>query len=153
MLPVWHTIVAAFHWLHAHLASVGISAVVTGIGGGIMWALGFRKARLGNQKLALEIDHLRIDTQRIDLEVQRLREEKIQREAAKSTADLSERIIELAKMRIKRSPNTGGAPFSEEQLCTELAASKEAIKQAVCTLEAQGHASYKNQFEIWIIKP
>src|SRR5713101_4382432 len=64
MSSIWHVIEAVVRWLYAHLASVGISAVVTAIGGAVMWFLGFRKAKLNNQKLALEIDHIKIDTKR-----------------------------------------------------------------------------------------
>jgi hypothetical protein len=153
MALVLHVFSAAFHWLLPHLATVGISTAVTATGGGIMWALGFRKAKLSNQKLSLEIEHLRIDTQRIDLEVQRLAEEKTQRDAAKNVAVLSDRIIELAKECTKKNPTFGSsAPFSEEQLCSELKESQESIAKAIQTLKAQGRASYRGQTQTWIIK-
>jgi len=153
MSSVWSLIGAAVHWLYAHLAALGISTVVTATGGLAMWFLGLRKAALSNQKLALEIDHLRVDTKRIDLEVQRLTDERVQREAAMKVADLAERIVELAKQGTKENPHWGSsAPFSEESICADLSESPEAIARAFQTLKAQGRASYRGQIQTWIVK-
>jgi len=153
MSSIWHFIEAAGHWLYAHLAALGISTVVTAIGGAAMWFLGFRKARLSNQKLALEIDHIRIDTRRIDLEVQRLTDEKAHREATAKVINLTERIVGLAKERTRQNPTWGSsAPFREVQLCSELNESPEAIAGAFQALKAQGRASYRGQAQTWIVK-
>jgi len=146
MPSVWHAIVAVSHWLYAHLASIGITVVVTAIGGCIMWPLILRKTRL-------EIEHLKLDTQRLEFEVQRLADEKMQREAARNVASLSERIIELAKQYTKKNPGWGSsAPFDEEQFCSELSESQEAIVTALKVLQSNGHAEYKGQLKRWIIK-
>ncbi len=146
MALVWHLFAEIFHWLHANLASVGISVVVAATGGVIMWPLILRKTRL-------EIEHLKVDTKRIELEVQRLTEEKIQRETGKKVADLTERIVELAKKYTKENPNWGSsAPFSEEQLCSDLSESQEAIAKALQTLRTQNRANYHGQKQTWVIK-
>jgi hypothetical protein len=146
MAPVWHVFVAAFHWLLPHLATVGISVVVVAIGGVIMWALIFRKTQL-------EIAHLKVDTKRIELEVQRLTEEKIERENGKKRADLTERIVELAKTYTVANTTWGSsAPFSEQQLCSELSESPEAIAKALQTLKTQDRATYRGDRKIWIVR-
>ena len=146
MALVLHFFSAAFHWLHTHLAAVGISVVVTAMGGLIMWPLVFRKTRL-------EIEHLRVDTKRIELEVQRLTEEKAERDATKNVANLTERIVELAKTYTKANPTWGSsAPFSEQQLCSELSESSEAIAKALQTLKSQSRANYRGDRQTWTIK-
>jgi len=110
-----------------------------------MWPLILRKTRL-------EIEHLRLDTKRLELEVQKLADEKTQRETAINVADLTERIVGLAKEYTKTHINTAAAPFSEEQLCIELNEPPGVIEKALGTLKAHGRATYQSQFRTWIIK-
>jgi gas vesicle protein len=142
-----------FGWLHAHPEWLGITAVITSVGGVVMWLLTYRNLRLNNRKLKLEIDHLKIDTKRIGLEVQRLTEEKTRQDAAGKLADLSERIVELAKKYTRDNPTWGSsAPLSEEQLCSELNESQEAIAKALQALKSQGRTSYRGQTQTWVVK-
>src|SRR5579863_5741651 len=116
----WHFIGTASHWLYAHLASLGISIVVTTIGGAVMWFLGFRKARL-------EIDRIKVDTKRIELEIERLTAEKAEREQSQTISALSEKIIAFAKEQ-KRASRTGSAvAFPEQLLCAQLKESPELV--------------------------
>jgi hypothetical protein len=133
----WHFIGAALHWLYAHLASVGISAGVTAIGGAVMWFLGFRKAKLNNQKLALEIDHIKVDTKRLELEVERLTAEQGQREQSKKLSELSERILQYAKESIRLKRLAGAIALSEASLCAQLKESPEAVNKALRALADQ----------------
>ena len=133
----WHFIGAALHWLYAHLASVGISAVVTAIGGAVMWLLGFRKAKLNNQKLTLEIDHIKVDTKRLELEVERLTAEQAQREHSAKLSDLSERILKYAKEGIRRNRLAGAIALSEDSLCSEFKETPEAVNKALRALADQ----------------
>jgi hypothetical protein len=151
MSSFWHLIGTAVHWLYAHLAALGISTVVTAIGGAAMWFLGFRKARLSNQKLALEIDHIKTETRKLELEVIKLTEESGERERARKLGNLKDRIIELAKEYIMMHPTMGAAPFSEQKLCSELNESHESIAKALNTLRDQGRARFESMAQTWII--
>ncbi|MGA9978327.1 MAG: hypothetical protein WBQ08_06820 [Candidatus Sulfotelmatobacter sp.] len=114
---------------------MGISIVVTTIGGVVMWFLGFRKARL-------EINRIRIDTKRIELEVERLTAEKAAREQAQNVFALSERILTLAKER-KRQSGTGSAvAFYEQSLCSDLKESAESVNKALLALREKRLTKY-----------
>ena len=145
MLPIWHAIVAGLHWLHANIAFVWVSAVLTAIGTGIMWPLILRKTRL-------EIEHLRLDTKRLELEVQKLADEKTQRDAAKTVASRCERIVGLAKEYTKRNPGWDRLlRLQKTHFVLELGESQEAIVTALKKLQSQGHAEYRGQLKRWII--
>ncbi len=120
----WHFIGAVAHWLYAHLASLGISIVVTTIGGAVMWFLGFRKARL-------EIDRIKVDTKRIELEVERLTAEKTQREQSQKLLDLGEKILAYAKEQKRRFRTGGAVAFAEQLLCSQMNESPETVNLAL----------------------
>lgn len=155
MSSILHSLGAGAHWLYtwvyAHLASVGISAVVTVIGGLIMWFLGFRKAKLSNEKLALEIGHIRVDTKRLELEIQKLTDEREQRESTKKLSDLSDTIFNLAKERKKTSGRGDAIVVTEAELSVTLKQPLDAINKALRTLQDQERARYAPGFESWIV--
>ena len=124
MSAIWHFIGRVAYWLYEHLAQVGISAVVTAIGGAVMWFLGFRKTKL-------EIDHIKADTKRIELEVEKLTAERAQREQSRKLSDLSERILKYAKERIRTLKLAGAIALNETSLCAELKESPDAINRAL----------------------
>ena len=132
---LWHFFGTAGHWLYSHLASLGISIVVTTVGGVIMWFLGFRKARL-------EIDRIKIDTKRIELEVERLAAEKAEREKAQMLSALSERIIVFAKEQIRQAQTGGAIAVTEEFLYSRLKESPEAVNRALRLLSEKQLTKY-----------
>jgi len=149
MSAIWHAIEAAFHWVYAHLAQVGISAVVTTIGGAIMWLLGFRKAKLNNQKLALEIEHIKVDTQKLTLEVQQLGEDREQRNAAKRIESLADHIRDF--VREKKIGDAIG--ITEIELSEQLGEPPEAINKALLLLQRHygNSVRYDPAFQSWIL--
>ena len=119
-----------------------------------MWFLGFRKAKLNNQKLALEIDHIKVDTRRIELEVQRLSEERESHAQQARIGELSERIRAFAaEEKIKQHAHSPSAALSEDYICHALNASKKDVVSALMILKGKELAS-RLQFEsgYWAIR-
>ena len=119
-----------------------------------MWFLGFRKAKLNNEKLVLEIDHIKLDTQRLELEIKRLNEEKEQRDAAKRIESLCGRILDYAKKTKAENGSSDAVAFSEQQLSEQLKESVDAIGQALILLQGkygQRQICYEADFGTWVL--
>jgi len=154
MSSVWHAIGTAAHWLYAHLAAMGISAVLLAIYGVAMKFLGGRKAILEVDKLRLEIEHIKIDTQKLQLEVQKLNEEKEQHDSAKRIDGLSVRIFDCAREKKAKNRTSDAVTFTEQELSEQLKESRESIGRALRLLQGQHgqqRIRYEPGFETWVL--
>jgi hypothetical protein len=132
------------HWIYSRLAAVGISAVVTAAGGVIMWYFGFRKARLDNEKLALELQRLR-------MELQKLSADEVHQAEERRAAAVSSRIFELARERKQKAHYPGNILLREGELAKTLEEPAAIVRMALLGLRDKGFVRYHSSSDSWLV--